>query len=316
MTNTSSEGAFQPIDHPEPLEEYKDLFIMTNIWGGFGDEDIEDNDLSIFVNEPAPDFVTEFERELDAKPGVAPDVRCFLDHSIDADGSIQAYRAFEIISDVQFQNEYFAPFTSGTGAVGTSFDSESRRLAGKLEVFHLMYISALEWRQSWISLKEPSMNVIFFGYFASLAGDTVRKYALTHLLLLILIYHRLCRSNQSWPFSLIMKNNKHKDEGALRQYRPCSDLLVLKSDLPRLLVEVNSKPRSEWPEDLIRMLLTGAAVVRFANSYLDKFKAAKNFVLFAIYIWDDGEVTRFSLFQKPNNREVCCWILYMTKLAG
>ena len=241
MTNTPSEGAFQPIDHPEPLEEYKDLFIMTTIWGGFGDEDIEDNDLSIFVNEPAPDFVTEFERELDAKPGVAPDVCCFLDHSIDADGSIQAYHAFEIISDVQFQNTYFAPFTGGTGAVGTSFDSESRRLAGKLEVLHLVYISALEWHLSWISLKEPSMNAIFFGYFASLAGG-----------------------NQSRPFSVFMRNN-NRDEGALRQYQPRSDLMVLKSDLPRLLVQVNSKPKKEWPEDLIRMLLTGAAVVRFCE---------------------------------------------------
>jgi hypothetical protein len=63
------------------------------------------------------------------------------------------------------------------------------------------------------------------------------------------------------------------------------------------------------------MLLTGAAIVRFANRFLDAFMVAKNFVLFAIYIWDSGKVTRYSLFQELNN-PVVCWTLYITKLAG
>jgi hypothetical protein len=75
--------------------------------------------------------------------------------------------------------------------------------------------------------------------------------------------------------------------------------------LPRLLVEVNSKPKKDWPEDLVRMLLSGAAIVRFANKFLDRFKTAKNFVLIAIYIWEDGKVSRYSLFQEPNYPEVC-----------
>jgi hypothetical protein len=57
------------------------------------------------------------------------------------------------------------------------------------------------------------------------------------------------------------------------------------------------------------MLLMGAAVVRFANTFLDKFMEAKDFVLFAMYIWDDGRVTRYSLFQGPNNQ--VCWSLYI-----
>jgi hypothetical protein len=69
----------------------------------------------------------------------------------------------------------------------------------------------------------------------------------------------------------------------LRQYQPRSDLLVLKPNLPRLLVEVNSKPQKEWPEDLVRMLLLGGAIVRFANKFVDRFMEKKNFVLFAIY---------------------------------
>jgi hypothetical protein len=80
-------------------------------------------------------------------------------------------------------------------------------------------------------------------------------------------------------------------------------------------VEVNSKPKKEWPEDLIRMLLQGAAIVRFANKFLDKFTENENFVLIAIYIWDSGEATRYSLFQKSNSSGVR-WTLYITELAG
>lgn len=93
------------------------------------------------------------------------------------------------------------------------------------------------------------------------------------------------------------------------------DLIVLKSSLPQLLVEVDSKPKKDRPEDLVRMLLYGAAIVRFANGFLDTFMADKNFVLFAIDIWDDGKVSRYSLFQEQNNPEVC-WTSYITKLAG
>jgi hypothetical protein len=78
----------------------------------------------------------------------------------------------------------------------------------------------------------------------------------------------------------------------LRKFRPRSDLLVSKSNLPRLLVEVNSKPKKDRPEDLVQMLLTGAAIVRFANRFLDRFRATKNFVLCAMYVWNSGEVTR------------------------
>jgi hypothetical protein len=80
-------------------------------------------------------------------------------------------------------------------------------------------------------------------------------------------------------------------------------------------MEVNSKPKKEWPEDLIRILLQGAAIVRFANKFLDKFMENEDFVLCAIYIWDHGKATRYSLFQKSNNPEVC-WTSYITKLAG
>lgn len=101
-----------------------------------------------------------------------------------------------------------------------------------------------------------------------------------------------------------------------RTFQPRSDLLFTKFSLPRLLVEVNSKlkPNDDMPLDLVRMLLTGTAIVRFANRFLDKFKTEKNFVFFAIYVWDDGKVTRYSLFQDQTALEVCL-ILYITKFV-
>ncbi|SRR6266403_2602210 len=123
------------------------------------------------------------------------------------------------------------------------------------------------------------------------------------------------RSNELWPFNLITKCETVRREEQLREFRPRSDFFVSKSRLPRLIVVVNSKPKKDWPEDLVRMLLSGATIIRFANKFLDRFKAAKNFVLFAIYIWEDGKVSRYSLFQKPNDPRVCR-TLYTTKLAG
>jgi hypothetical protein len=171
-----------------------------------------------------------------------------------------------------------------------------------------------------VVLKEPMMNAAFFYYFARFSfgmGGTISvlTYVLTCSPALIVIYCCLYRGRQSWPFDLVMKcktiENKNQQ---LRLLRLRSDLLVSKSSLPRLLVEVNSNPREDWPEDLVRMLLTGAAVVRFANGHLDRFRVDKNFVLLAIYIWGNGEVFRYSLFQRPKKLEVC-WTLNTTKLA-
>ncbi len=78
---------------------------------------------------------------------------------------------------------------------------------------------------------------------------------------------------------------------------------------------VKSKPKEELPDDLIRMLLEGAAIVRFANRFLNTFIANGDFVLFAIYVWDNGKATRYSLFQEPNS-SVVCWSSYITKLAS
>jgi hypothetical protein len=146
--------------------------------------------------------------------------------------------------------------------------------------------------------------------------SNVRAHLLACLPPLIAIYRRLYRGKQPWPIHLIMKCEPISDEKEqLGKFRPRSDLLVSKSSLPRLLVEVNSKPKKDRPEDLVRMLLTGAAIVRLANIFLDRFMVFKNFVFCAMYVWDSGEVSRYSLYQEFNNPDVC-WTSYISKLAG
>jgi len=101
-----------------------------------------------------------------------------------------------------------------------------------------------------------------------------------------------------------------KCEGAKKpcKYCPRNDFLISHSSLPRLLVEVNSTPGNEWPDDLIRMFATGAFIVRFANTFVSPFSQEKNFVLCAIFIWETGIATRYTLFQQqnPNDEVVRC----------
>ncbi|SRR6266404_3041451 len=117
----------------------------------------------------------------------------------------------------------------------------------------------------------------------------------------------------SWPFKLVMKCVNVDDNEQLRTYQPSSDFIFLQSKLPRLLVQVNSRPKNDWPEDLVRMLVTGAAVVRFVNTFLERFDG--KFVLFAIYIRDDGEVSRYTLFEEQDFERVC-WTWYISEPAG
>jgi hypothetical protein len=223
-------------------------------------------------------------------------------------------------------SEYFGPLKRSIedGSPDEfTFESDSHRHVDHFEATHLKYIAdGGRWERFWegglgITLTCPLMNGIFFLSFALAASErtsTVLTYALTCLPLSIMIYRRLYRGNRLWPFDLIVKCETIRDENEqLRRFQPRSDLLVSKSTLPRLLVEVDSG-KTNRSEDLVRMLLTGAAIVRFANRFLDAFMVDKNFVLFAIYIWNSGRVSHYSLFQEPINSKVC-WALYITKFA-
>jgi hypothetical protein len=71
------------------VKEYENIFIKVKEWDAFDDSDIERNGLREHRDwTPAPEFVSEFEQELDRKPGLATDVCCFLDYSFDVDGSM------------------------------------------------------------------------------------------------------------------------------------------------------------------------------------------------------------------------------------
>jgi hypothetical protein len=76
------------------------------------------------------------------------------------------------------------------------------------------------------------MNAIFFFQFAHWehAGRTmitVLTYTLTNLPLLVMIYRRLYRNDQSWPFNLITKCETITVNEQLRKFQPSSDLLGL-----------------------------------------------------------------------------------------
>lgn len=121
-------------------------------------------------------------------------------------------------------------------------------------------------------------------------------------------------SSSLWPLQLVADLDprgglNQRAEDRYRTFEPQSDFLVLHSSLPRLFVKVQSKySDSRWPKDLIQMVLQAQAIVRLANTFLDKFKEKKNFVLFAIYIEHDGTAVRYSFFE--GNESVSTSFIY------
>ncbi|KAI0256900.1 kinase-like domain-containing protein [Lactifluus subvellereus] len=105
-----------------------------------------------------------------------------------------------------------------------------------------------------------------------------------------------------WSFQIIVQDNvKH-----YRSYRLKNDFTALGSSLPRLLIEVNSMPLDEPPQDHYRMLLEAASVILFANQFLEAYKRNKSYILIAAYVGWNGDTERYILFQdeKINPRMV------------
>ena len=103
-------------------------------------------------------------------------------------------------------------------------------------------------------------------------------------------------------------------------YHPKSDFLVLKFNLPRVAVEVNSYSPDRPPVDHHCVVLQGACIVRFANTFLDAYKKKKKFIFVAIFINDTGEVMRYLLYQKKSflqeaSQEVRSHALYIIKIS-
>ena len=109
----------------------------------------------------------------------------------------------------------------------------------------------------------------------------------------------LHRSSEQWPFPLIIKV-----DDVLHSYRPKNDFLILKHNLPRLAVEVNSTQTPNEPQlNLIRLMLQGASIVRFANTNLDAYKENRDFVFVAIYIDNKGKAERYLLHQEGTTED-------------
>ena len=102
-----------------------------------------------------------------------------------------------------------------------------------------------------------------------------------------------------WPFPFIIsaQNRDYK-------YKAISGFLVLKFGLPRLAAVVNSYSLDRPAVDHHRLMLQGASIVRFANTFLDAYKEKRNFVFVAIFIGDLGLADRYFMFQKTGSEKV------------
>ena len=93
-------------------------------------------------------------------------------------------------------------------------------------------------------------------------------------------------------------------------YTPRSDFLVTKNSLPRLLIEVNSMSPDKRLDDLLRMLVQGACIVRFANLFVDAYSTNNDFILVAIFIRHNRQADRYLLFQShtpsPTSTDKVC----------
>lgn len=63
----------------EELKEYQDFFIVANEWGHFDYTDLRPNDVrNISGVAPVPNFVRNFEQDLERRPNVASHVRYWV----------------------------------------------------------------------------------------------------------------------------------------------------------------------------------------------------------------------------------------------
>ena len=124
------------------LNDYEDMFITVKQWQTFHYSDIDRNYIYDSTNRiPVPDFVTNFERMLDRKPGLRPDVGCILDSQ-----SRAAY--FELSED-------------------SIVEDKSLRYAEQLEALHIAHIVSYDWQNLWgwggkHTLNKCLVDAIFF----------------------------------------------------------------------------------------------------------------------------------------------------------
>ncbi|KAI9511686.1 hypothetical protein F5148DRAFT_1009184 [Russula earlei] len=258
------------------LREYNNIFIKVAKLGAFDRSDIDRNDI---VPAPlVPEFVETFERKLESKPRAHWDL---FDH----DSWCEYFRPPEMATEDGPPEELTSE--------GRSHEGETAREAGVIEMAHITYLR-IDWEHFWSprSFKENHTNMMLFPPLV-LCARGVKKTNVT-------------LGRNSWPFHLGMRcedPNIQNENDRLCKFRPRSDCLITKSNLPRLIVEVNSASGSD-PVDRTRLLVEGAAVVRLANRFLDAFKKEESFVLIAIYIWPTAIASQYFMFQNQKDHHV------------
>ncbi|KAH9038376.1 hypothetical protein EDB85DRAFT_2287570 [Lactarius pseudohatsudake] len=253
--------------------EYEHCLLHAYSKGGFTFDDIRLNEIVDANARDAPEFVKKYKQMLGRKRKVADNLRGAAERVIGGE-------------------DYFDYSTANASAVVV-----------EEEVIHLSQISSLYKAKYWEPrqhgrgtrlFKENDANWLLFFIIAdhidshpsNIATDGTPRLS-TKL------------GQESWPFELVIKV-----EDLYHTYRPKSDFLALKFDLPRMAVEVNSTSSGRSAVDLHRMIIQGASVVRFANTTLDTYNTEKNFVFVAIYISGDGQAVRYVLYQKKGSNEV------------
>ncbi|KAH9018442.1 hypothetical protein EDB84DRAFT_1566413 [Lactarius hengduanensis] len=143
------------------------------------------------------------------------------------------------------------------------------------EVIHFCHVSSVP-REKYLEkrFKEEDANWLFFDaiaqHFKSLPSNITCHGAR------ITVRFASGNSEGSWQFPLIVRV-----ETGYHTYRSKSDFLVLKFGLPR-----------------------GASVVRFANTYLDAYRAERDFIFVAIFVGDIGVADRYLMYQTGGSQEV------------
>jgi hypothetical protein len=157
----------------ELVKDYEDIFINVHEWEIFQESDIDLNNILEASNEiPAPDFVTNFERMLDRRPGLRPEMPCCLDSQ-----SRAAY--FELREGLAVEDESHEE------------TQQPLRYVELLEALHIGQLVSYEWQKLWqgqggikYTLKGCEANgIFFFHFFVQTHGTTtVNRYVLTCLL--------------------------------------------------------------------------------------------------------------------------------------
>ena len=105
----------------------------------------------------------------------------------------------------------------------------------------------------------------------------------------------ICCSRGNWPFGLTV--TVESEEKTKYRYTPRSDFHVSVDGLVHLMVEVQSE-RDE--KDRYRMLLQSACAARVGRKIY-----GRPFIVMALYIQNNGIVTRYLLFQGGDDTKVC-----------